>query len=139
MVVAHVSPAAFARPSEILSVLPQFMSGRGFLQDVWSTVWRTLIAFIIAVPSGIIAGFLVENVRLLRVEGEFIVDFLRSIPATALIPVFMLIFGPQGAARIAVAAFSGALAVALSILVGFRELNQDRKDGVGSACTNSLR
>ena len=61
--------------------------------DLMQTLNRVLAAFAIAaalgVPIGIVIG---ANERIYR-SAEFIIDFFRSTPATAMFPLFMLIFG----------------------------------------------
>ena len=121
-----LSPAAFARPSEIIFELPKFVDPAHNLEDVLTTVKRTLGAFLIATPVGLVTGVLVVKAKWIRGQAEFMVDFLRSIPATALIPLFMVFFGPQGASKVAIGAFSGALVIALSVIVGYRNLDKDR-------------
>jgi len=126
MIVTRVSPAAFARPWEIVGELPKFINPSHHLGDVVATLWRTLAAFAIAAPIGLGAGVVVVKANRVRGQAEFVIEFLRSIPATSLIPLFMLFFGPKGASKIAVGAFSGALAIALSVIVGYRNLDPDR-------------
>ena len=49
---------------------------------------------------------------------EFPVEFFRSIPATALLPVFMLLFGVGDASKIALAGYAAGLTLALNAMYG---------------------
>lgn len=126
MLWARPSPAAFARPSEILRVLPNFLSLSGAGLDVAATSARTLAALLIALPLGLAFGLVVAKMRWIRAEGQFLLDFLRSIPATALVPLFLVIFGLGNESKIAAGAFSGSLAIAVAALVGYNGLNAQR-------------
>ncbi len=113
-----VSPAALAHPGEVVRALPKVFSVAGNLADVWSTISRSICAFVISVPFGMGAGFMIFFGGGVRRPAEFLLDFLRSIPATALVPLFLIIFGIGDTTKIALAAFSSSLVICLSVLTG---------------------
>lgn len=121
-----VSPAALAHPGEVVKTLPNVLSTSGNLPDVWSTISRSILAFAISVPIGMVAGFLIFFGGTARPPAEFLLDFLRSIPATALVPVFLIIYGIGDTTKIAVGAFSSALIICLSTLAGLRGRSSTR-------------
>ena len=57
---------------------------------------------------------------------EFVVDFFRSTPATAMFPLFLLIFGIGDFAKIAVAAFAAWLVVVFNVAYGVMNARQTR-------------
>jgi len=122
-----LSLAAFAYPFEVVQALPEFLDQDRSLNHVKSTFLRTIAAFGIALPLGLLSGFLVANAGRLRGEGEIFVDFVRSIPATALVPLFLVVLGTGDSSKVGVGAFSGSLALAISVIVGVRSLNPDRR------------
>ena len=65
----------------------------------------SLIAAVVGVPLGVLLG---SNEKAYR-SVEFLIDFFRSTPSSALIPLFLLIFGVSDINKVAIAAF-GALA-----------------------------
>ncbi len=90
--------------------------GLGF--DLGQTVRRTLEAFALAVASGVPLGIAIgSSVKVYR-SVEFLIDFFRSTPATALFPLCMIIFGLGDGAKIAVAAFSAALILVFNVAYG---------------------
>ncbi|WP_246725620.1 ABC transporter permease, partial [Beijerinckia sp. L45] len=104
-----------------------FLTAEALVRGIWSeglgfdlgyTVRRTLEAFalasVIGVPIGLVIG---SSVRVYR-SMEFLIDFFRSTPATALFPLFMIIFGLGDGAKIAVAAFSAALILIFNVAYG---------------------
>lgn len=121
-----VSPAALAHPGEVVKALPKVLSMSGNLPDVWSTINRSVLAFALSVPIGLIAGFLIFFGGEARPPAEFLLDFLRSIPATALVPVFLIIYGIGDTTKIAVGAFSSALVICLSVMAGLRGRSSTR-------------
>jgi ABC-type nitrate/sulfonate/bicarbonate transport system permease component len=121
-----VSPAALARPLETFLTLPRLFLPSENLADISSTVTRSLIAFLISIPCGLIAGVACFYAGRAKAPGEFTIDFLRSIPATALVPMFLIIFGIGDSAKIAAATFSSSLVIALSVIIGLRGRNLTR-------------
>lgn len=96
------------------------------LYDLTRTLWRVLISFAIgaaiAVPTGIVIG---ANERVYR-SVEFLIDFFRSMPATALFPLFMLIFGLDDRGKIALAAFSAFLLIVFNVAYGVLNARKTR-------------
>ena len=94
--------------------------------DAGVTISRTLISFVIGaalgVPIGVAFG---SNVRLYR-SVEFLVDFFRSTPASALIPLFILFFGISDLNKIAIAGFSVFLIVMFNSAYGVMNARKTR-------------
>src|SRR5579871_4696335 len=88
------------------------------INDVIQTLGRVVLSFLIAagigVPVGIIIG---ANERIYR-SVEFLIDFFRSTPATAMFPLFMLIFGLGDQGKVALAAFSALLIIVFNVAYG---------------------
>lgn len=102
-----------------------FATGAIF-NDLWATVLRTfyafLIAFLIGVPLGVILGSSVPAYR----SVEFLIDFFRSTPSSALIPLFMLIFGITDINKIAIAAFAAVLVILFNSAYGVMNAKKTR-------------
>ena len=121
-----VSRAALAGPEEVLQSLPSVFSRGGNLDDVLSTLFKSGLAFLISVPCGVAVGFLVAFGGPMREPAGFVVDFLRSIPATALVPMFLIIYGTGDNSKVAVAVFSSGLVICLAAVSGFQSRNSTR-------------
>ena len=63
--------------------------GFDFIKTVHAHDLATAIAAVIAIPLGIILG---SSERLYR-SLEFVIDFFRSTPASAMFPLFLVLFG----------------------------------------------
>jgi NitT/TauT family transport system permease protein len=94
-------PSFFETINTLLILLRQ---GNVFL-DIWATVYRTLTGFFVAGVLGVPLGLLVGNYLKLYKTFEVVIDFFRSLPGTALFPLFLLIFGIGDGSKIATAVF----------------------------------
>lgn len=88
------------------------------LKDIGVTFLRVIVAFAIAVVVGVPIGLFMGASRRVCDSLEFLVDFLRSIPGTALIPLFILFFGVGDRAKIAIGAFTAALVIIINSMYG---------------------
>ena len=122
-----ISPAVVARPSEVVNDISNYFPGQIYFDDLVGTTVRSLMALVISCFLGVIIGTTIHRLNLLREVGKFTVDFLRSIPATALVPLFLVFFGIGDASKVAAGVFSGSLAVALATIIGFQNLDSDRR------------
>src|SRR6266568_3210834 len=85
--------------------------GFDFIKTVYRTVMATLIAAVIAIPLGIVLG---SSEKLYR-SLEFVIDFFRSTPASAMFPLFLVLFGVGDKTKISVAAFGAALVILFNV------------------------
>ena len=113
-----IKPILLPTPFDTLTTLVTGLAGGPLLTDFLVTVKRTLQAFAIAavvgVPLGVVLG---SNERAYR-SVEFLIDFFRSTPSSALIPLFLLIFGVSDINKVAIAAFGAFLLVVFNSAYG---------------------
>jgi NitT/TauT family transport system permease protein len=119
-----VSPAAIAYPHEVVAAFPPLIIDH--LVDILATIIAAFVAFAVGAPIGAVLGFIIFNGRSVRPSMFLLLDFLRSIPATSLVPVFIILFGIGNSAKIGVGAFSCILVVALSMFYGLKNRNSTR-------------
>jgi len=104
----------------------QGMVGGDLLFDFLKTIERTalsiLYAGIIGIPLGIVLG---SSVALYR-SVEFVVDFFRSTPASAVFPLFLAISGPGDATKIQVATFGASLVILFNVAYGVMNARKTR-------------
>lgn len=113
-------------PMDTITTLVVGLAGGPLLLDFAVTVLRTLEAFLIAaivgVPLGVLLG---SNERAYR-SVEFLIDFFRSTPSSALIPLFLLIFGVSDINKVAIAAFGALLIVLFNSAYGVMNARKQR-------------
>jgi NitT/TauT family transport system permease protein len=96
--------------------------GHDFMRTVERTTAATLIAAAIAIPSGIVLG---ASEKLYR-SVEFVVDFFRSTPASAVFPLFLVLFGVGDKTKIYVAAFGAVLVILFNVAYGVMNARKTR-------------
>jgi NitT/TauT family transport system permease protein len=94
-----------------------FGSGTVFY-DILATLWRTILAFSIAVIIGLPIGLLLGESEKIYRSLEFVIDFFRSLPPLAVFPLFLLIFGITDTSKVAVTVFGSALIIIFNTSYG---------------------
>jgi sulfonate transport system permease protein len=121
-----IKPILLPPPLATLETLVTGLLGGPLLTDFAVTVKRTLQAFgiaaVVGVPLGVLLG---SNERSYR-SVEFLVDFFRSTPSSALIPLFLLIFGVSDINKVAIAAFGAFLIVVFNSAYGVINARKQR-------------
>jgi NitT/TauT family transport system permease protein len=108
-----VSPVLLPTPSAALAA---------FLASLNRTLQAFLIAGVIGVPLGVLLG---SNEKAYR-SVEFLIDFFRSTPSSALIPLFLMIFGVTDMNKIAIAAFAAVLVILFNSAYGVINARKQR-------------
>jgi NitT/TauT family transport system permease protein len=75
------------------------------------------------VPLGIVLG----SSHRLYGSVEFVVDFFRSTPASAMFPLFLVLFGVGEETKVAVAAFGAALVILFNVAYGVMNARKTRQ------------
>tara|TARA_R110002020_G_scaffold65413_5_gene172786 strand:- start:169 stop:1008 length:840 start_codon:yes stop_codon:yes gene_type:complete len=105
----------FPPPSKIFeSSMQLFFSGppsqlfltEAVTVDVAATVGRMLLGFVLGSVVGVLVGTAIGRSLLLRQLTDPTVEFLRSIPATATLPLFIILLGGTDAMRVAFIAYA---------------------------------
>ena len=113
-----ISPKLLPDPLSTLGVLGTSVVDGSLAGDFFGTLQRTLLAFGIAAVLGVPVGIVLGSDPRIYGSLEFAVDFFRSTPATAMFPLFLLIFGIGEESKIGVAAFSAWLVIVFNVAYG---------------------
>ncbi|OYW09501.1 MAG: taurine ABC transporter permease [Rhodospirillales bacterium 12-71-4] len=111
-------PILLPPPAEAFAETWHGFAAGTLAHDTWRTVERTGLAFLIASAIGVPLGVALGAAERLYRGVEFVVDFFRSTPASALFPLFLILFGPGEGTKIAVAAFGAALVILFNAAYG---------------------
>ena len=121
-----VNPLFVPSIPSVLASFKDLFSGADVYVDLFSTLQRLVFGFaigaILGIMLGIPAGYSEELYNML----EFLIDFFRSIPVTALFPLFLLFFGIGDFAKIGIAAWSSSLIVLFNTIYGVRNSRKTR-------------
>src|SRR5260370_31746821 len=96
--------------------------GLDFFKTVERTIYSTAIAAAIAIPLGILLG---SSEKVYR-SVEFLIDFFRSTPASAMFPLFLVLFGVGDRTKVSVAAFGAALVILFNVAYGVMNARKTR-------------
>lgn len=122
------SPLLFPRPEDVIATFLQLLiaSHNNIWNDLAHTFVRILIGIITGTCVGLPLGLLVGYYPMLRRSCMPWIDFVRSIPVTALLPLFLLLFGLGDSAKIALAGFIVALLLIVHTSYGVIHANPTR-------------
>ena len=121
-----IKPILLPTPADTVAALITGLAGGPLLLDFAVTVWRTLQAFAIAAIVGVPLGVLLGSNEKAYRSVEFLIDFFRSTPSSALIPLFLLIFGVSDINKVAIAAFGAFLIVIFNSAYGVINARKQR-------------
>lgn len=121
-----VSPIFFPTPGEVVHAVIVGVKDYSLLVDLWHTTERFVIAFFLAVAIGTPIGILMGTSHRIYRSLEFIVEFFRSIPTTALFPLFILFFGIEDPSKIAVATWGAGLIIIVNTMYGVHNIKKIR-------------
>lgn len=113
-------------PLDAMGALVNGLAGGPLLKDFLVTVWRTVQAFLIAAAVGMPLGVLLGSSEKAYRSVEFLIDFFRSTPSSALIPLFLMIFGVSDINKVAIAAFGALLIVVFNSAYGVINARKQR-------------
>lgn len=121
-----IKPILLPPPLAALGTLVNGLAGGPLLADFAVTVWRTVQAFLIAAVVGVPLGVLLGSSEKAYRSVEFLIDFFRSTPSSALIPLFLMIFGVSDINKVAIAAFGALLIVVFNSAYGVINARKQR-------------
>ena len=113
-------------PADTVVTLVQGLASGALLKDFGVTVWRTLQAFMVAAVVGVPLGVVLGSTEKAYRSVEFLIDFFRSTPSSALIPLFLMIFGVSDVNKVAIAAFGALLIVVFNSAYGVINARKQR-------------
>lgn len=121
-----VNPVLLPTPWKTVAALLQAMFIGTMALDFGATILRTFGAFLMAAFVGVPVGVALGSSEKLYRSVEFLIDFFRSTPASALIPMFILFFGVSDLSKVVIAAFSAFLLIVFNSAYGVIHAKQSR-------------
>lgn len=96
------------------------------LQDIATTMYRVIVGFALGFLLGVPVGILMGSSKKIYASVELVIDFFRSLPAMALFPLFMLIFGLGDKAKISIAFWATFLFMVINTIYGVKNCKETR-------------
>jgi ABC-type nitrate/sulfonate/bicarbonate transport system permease component len=114
-----ISPIFFPSPLRALAVLQRRLADGSLWLPLAATGLRMLVGWLLASGLGIMLGAAIGSSRLARDLLHPTLEFLRPLPASAVIPVAILFLGLSDAMSVTVIAFGAIWPVLLASVHGF--------------------
>lgn len=99
-----------------------------FTENVVSSLRRLLEGWALAVVVGIAGGLLIGSSALAADMARPVLDFMRSIPSPAVLPVFLVLLGIGDNMRVSLIAFVSLWPVLLNTVEGVRTVDRVKLD-----------
>ncbi len=115
-------PSPLAVVKELITL---FQSKHIFI-DIYATLWRSLGGFAIGATFGVTVGLIMGFNKKVYLTMEFPVDFFRSIPATALFPLFIVLFGLGNEVKLVIAAWASSMVVLINTIYGIKNVSESK-------------
>jgi ABC-type nitrate/sulfonate/bicarbonate transport system permease component len=106
--------------TDSISATWELVTGDGLTTDVLPSIGRFLAGYGIGCAIGVAVGVPAGYIRSLEPWVRPVLEFMRSLPAPALVPIAVLLLGATSWTRIAVIAFGCCWAVLLNAIDGAR-------------------
>ncbi|MCW4466937.1 ABC transporter permease subunit [Glutamicibacter sp. MNS18] len=108
--------AGMPSPIESLTRFVELLGVSVFWQSIGATIISWSIALLLSLGVGIPLGMGIGRSRRAADSGRFLIDFLRTIPSLAIIPLALLLLGPTRGMVIMVATFSAVWPVLIQAI-----------------------
>jgi ABC-type nitrate/sulfonate/bicarbonate transport system permease component len=102
----RIDPTLAPAPTTIMDALMRLAARPEVRASLAVTGWEVLAAFLIALPTGLLLGFLLAEVPVLGALVRPLVNSLFAVPKSIFLPVFILVFGVSIPQKIAFAVFT---------------------------------
>lgn len=114
-----ISPLFFPAPTRTLSTLWELIVQGQIWPPTWATIVRMLYGWAAASIAGVVLGALITRSRIVHELLSPTLEFMRPMPASAFIPVAILVFGLSNQMSTAIIAFGSLWPVLLAAVQGF--------------------
>ncbi|WP_414941619.1 ABC transporter permease [Amycolatopsis sp. cmx-11-51] len=110
-------------PSVVLVTIFESFGETQFVRDLIATFLAWAIALLIAVAIAVPAGLLLGSIPGLRTATAVVIEFLRPIPAVALIPLVLLLIGGGPEAKITLAVYASLWPIMFNTIYALGEID----------------
>lgn len=91
--------------------------------DVLLTVRSALVGLLISAVGGTVIGLLIGSSRFLQASTSFTIDFFRTVPGLAVVPLGILVLGPTMGLDIFMVVFAAIWSVMIQSIAAVRNLD----------------
>lgn len=122
-----VKPIFLPPLPEVLLAFCSILYSEEGLYNILSTSWRLVIGFVVGTALAIPAGIVLGSSKNLYDSLEWFIDFFRSVPVTAMFPLFLIFFGFGDPSKIAMGAWACGFIVLVNTIHGVWNSKKNRR------------
>ncbi|MBI5371270.1 MAG: ABC transporter permease [Sphingobacteriales bacterium] len=128
-VLGLVNPLFIPKIGDTFSRFFDLLGKGSTYNNLWLTSFRALLGLFLAILVGVPAGLILARKKWLFKFVELPIEFFRSVPASALFPLFILFFGIGDAAKVSVVFYACSLILLINSFYGALP-NQEKTDRI---------
>jgi NitT/TauT family transport system permease protein len=120
-----VDPLFLPSPGKVFQAGVDLFSELGFTTDILNSVCRVMIGFIVAAVLGVPVGLIMGTFKAAEALTEPVVGFVRYMPASAFIPLFILWLGIGDIEKVAIIFVGSFFQLVLMVAVVAKNVHQE--------------
>jgi NitT/TauT family transport system permease protein len=118
----------FPPPTVVAGTLWDQLTSVDYLRAVLATLLAWLIAFGVSLAIAIPAGLILGTVPFIRVATRSVIEFLRPIPAVAMIPLAIILTGGGPNMKITLAVYAAVWPIMFNIIYALGQVDEQYLD-----------
>ncbi|TDQ04565.1 ABC transporter permease [Labedaea rhizosphaerae] len=118
----------FPPPTVVAGTLADQFSSPEYLRALVATLLTWLIAFGISVGVAVPVGLVLGSVPFVRDATRSVIEFLRPIPAVAMIPLALVLFGNGPSMKITLAVYAAIWPIMFNVIYALGQVDQQYLD-----------
>ena len=120
-----VDPLFLPSPGRVFQAGVDLFSELGFTTDILNSVCRVMMGFVIAAALGVPIGLIMGTFKAAEALTEPVVGFVRYMPASAFIPLFILWLGIGDIEKVAIIFVGSFLQLVLMVAVVAKNVHKE--------------
>jgi len=120
-----VDPLFLPSPGRVFQAGVDLFSELGFTTDILNSVYRVMMGFVVAAIIGVPIGLIMGTFKVAEAVTEPVVGFIRYMPASAFIPLFILWLGIGDIEKIAIIFVGSFFQLVLMVAVVAKNVHKD--------------
>ena len=120
-----IDPLFLPSPGKVFQAGIDLFVKLGFTTDILNSVYRVMVGFIVAALIGVPLGLLMGTFKVAEAFTEPVVGFIRYMPASAFIPLFILWLGIGDVEKIAIIFVGSFFQLVLMVAVVAKNVHKD--------------
>ena len=120
-----VDPLFLPSPGRVFQAGADLFSEFEFMTDILNSVYRVMMGFVVAALIGVPIGLMMGTFKVAEALTEPVVGFIRYMPASAFIPLFILWLGIGDIEKIAIIFVGSFFQLVLMVAVVAKNVHKD--------------